>query len=153
MHNIQEAVRSYLERESGIAAVCAPDRCAGRYPVLAVGIFQEDTVLLSGGQQARCRFALSVTAAAGRERQGEAALLSGLVPILLRGIPVKLPVSGGQAVRRHLSPLHLRTEGDTLRFSLQLCLPVPPGNEAAAGTPEPMAQLYLSSPGGSNQTD
>lgn len=145
MHNIQEAVRSHLQAESGIRTVCAPDRCAGAYPVLAVSICQEDAVLLAGGKQALCGFALTVTAAALRERQGQTELLTALVPVLLRGIPMTVPpeAAGGRGVRRMLSPRQIRTEGDKLTFRLELCLPVPPKQEAGADAPGRMETLHL----------
>lgn len=36
MNDIKEGVRAYLERESGIHAVCAPARHTGEYPLLTV---------------------------------------------------------------------------------------------------------------------
>ena len=145
MHHIQEAVRAYLQAESGIRTVCAPDRCAGHYPVLAVSICQEDAVLISGGQQALCGFLLTVTAADARERQGHTALLTSLMPILLRGIPmtVQPEQSGGGRVQRILSPRQVRAEGDKVSFRLELCLPVPPKKDGGAGAEQRMEQLHL----------
>lgn len=128
MKHIQEAVRAYLQAASGIHTVCAPARHSGEYPLLAVDIREEGTVLLSGGTQAEQHYALTVTAAPDRMRQEEPALLGGLTTLLLRGVPMK---QGTEP--RVLHPLDIRTEGDELRFAVQLCVPVPP----AEGGQEP----------------
>ena len=79
MKHIQEAVRACLQAGSGIHTVCAPARHSGEYPLLAVDIREEGTVLVAGGTQAEQHYALTVTAAPDRMRQGEPALLGGLV--------------------------------------------------------------------------
>ena len=111
MNDIKEGVRAYLERESGIYAVCAPARHTGEYPLL------------------------TVTCAGNRERSDKNGRLAALVPVLLRGIPMALPsgVPGGGKVRRVLSPQGLETEGDELRFTLSLTRSVPPKADGGAG--------------------
>ena len=132
LDQIQEAVRACLQRESGIHTVCAPAVHTGEYPLLAVDIRESGSTLLAGGSQAEQGYEVTVTAAEDRLRHGETALLGSLVPILLRGVPME---------NRFLHPLDIRTEGDTLCFSLQLCVPVPPkeGTETAA----PMVRLHF----------
>ena len=145
MNRIQEAVCAYLQQESGISAVAAPDRAAGRYPALAVAVEERGVTLGDGGRQALHDWEVTVTAAKNRERDGETALLASLLPPLLRGIPLTVPgsVTGGQPVRRVLSPLQIRTEGDRLTFRLQVWAPVPP-KAAAGGEPGRMEVLHLS---------
>ena len=132
LDQIQEAVRACLQRESGIHTVCAPAAHTGEYPLLAVDIRENGSTLLAGGNQAEQGYEVTVTAAEDRLRHGETALLGGLVPILLRGVPME---------QRVLHPLDIRTEGDALCFSLRLCVPVPPseGTKKAA----PMARLHF----------
>lgn len=122
MNHIQDAVCAYLEAQTGIKAVRAGEHCAGKYPVLAVDIREEKTLLCAGGKQAEHTYRVTVTAAPNRERSGEVAALAGLVPVLLRGIPLVIPGGG----KRVLSPLGIETEDDALRFTLRLCVPIPP---------------------------
>ena len=133
LDQIQEAVRACLQRESGIHTVCAPAVHTGEYPLLAVDIRESGSTLLAGGRQAEQNYEVTVTAAEDRLRHGESALLGGLVPILLRGVPME---------QRVLHPLDIRTEVDKLCFSLRLCVPVPPteGTEKAA---PPMERLHF----------
>ena len=93
---------------------------------------ENGSTLLAGGNQAEQGYEVTVTAAQDRLRHGETALLGGLVPILLRGVPME---------KRVLHPLDIHTEGDKLCVSLRLCVPVPPkkGAEKAA----PMARLHF----------
>ena len=137
MKHIQEAVRACLQAGSGIHTVCAPARHTGEYPLLAVEIAQEGTVLLAGGTQAEQHYALTVTAAPDRMRQEEPTLLGGLVPLLLRGVPMK---QNGET--RVLHPLDIRTEGDELRFTVQLCVPVPPAEGGQESAPA-MERLHF----------
>ena len=97
MKHIQEAVRACLQAGSGIHTVCAPAHHTGEYPLLAVDIAQEGTVLLAGGTQAEQRYALTVTAAPNRMRQGETDLLSSLSALLLCmvGLFVSVPCLPG----------------------------------------------------------
>ena len=117
MNDIKEGVRAYLERESGIHAVCAPARHTGEYPLLTVDAREDGAVLCAGGAQAEHRYRVTVTCAGNRERSDKNGRLAALVPVLLRGIPMALPsgVPGGGKVRRVLSPQGLETEGDEPR--------------------------------------
>mgnify|MGYP006934514177 FL=1 len=142
MKDIREGVRAYLERESGIHAVCAPAMHAGEYPLLTVDAREDGVVLCAGGRQAEHRYRVSVTCASDRERSDKNAALSALADLLLRGIPVTLGEGAG-AQRRVLSPRELETEGDTLRFALALTRVVPP--EADSGGAETMRVLHWSS--------
>ena len=128
MNDIKEGVRAYLERESGIHAVCAPARHTGEYPLLTVDA-QEDGAVLCAGD---------------RERSDKNGRLAALVPVLLRGIPMALPsgVPGGGKVRRVLSPQGLETEGDELRFTLSLTRSVPPKADGGGAGSETMQVLH-----------
>lgn len=97
MNDIKEGVRAYLERESGIHAVCAPARHTGEYPLITVDAREDGTVLCAGGAQAEHRYRVTVTCAGDRERSDKNGRLAALVPVLLRGIPMALPsgVPGG----------------------------------------------------------
>ena len=127
MNDIKEGVRAYLERESGIHAVCAPARHTGEYPLLTVDAREDGAVLCAGD----------------RERSDKNGRLAALAPVLLRGIPMALPsgVPGGGKVRRVLSPQGLETEGDELRFTLSLTRSVPPKADGGAGS-ETMQVLH-----------
>ena len=93
------------------------------------------TVVLAGGRQAERRFTVTVTAAQNRQRDDHGALLGSLLYPLLRGVPARI---GGED--RVLHPLHLKTEGDKLCFTLCLCAAIPP--EEGSGTDaEPMQTL------------
>lgn len=133
LNQIQEAVRACLQRESGIHTICAPAAHTGEYPLLAVDIRENGSTLLAGGNQAEHDYEVTVTAAQDRLRHGETALLGGLVPVLLRGVPME---------KRFLHPLDIRTEGDTLCFSLRLCVPVPPSEGTEKAAP-PMERLHF----------
>ena len=121
MKAIQDAVRLYLERATGVRAVADRTRVAGEYPLLAVAVREDGTVLVDGGRQAEHTYRVTVTAASDRDRDGNTALLAALVPVLLRGVPM------GDRV---LHPLDVKTEGEELTFSLELCVPVPPDESA-----------------------
>jgi len=138
MNRIQEAVRAYLEQESGVKTVCDRTRVRGEYPLLAVSIREDGTVLLAGGRQAEHTYRVTVTAAADREREGNMSLLAGLPLLLLRGIPAKL-----DGERRTLHPLGIATEGETLTFSLTLCVPVPPAEYSGEAATETMQALHV----------
>ena len=138
MKHIQEAVRAYLEQATGIRTVADRTRVRGEYPLLAVEVQEKDTVLLSGGKQAEHTYQVTVTAAGDRERNGTAPLLSDLTLHLLRGVP--MAQDGGE---RTLHPLHISTEGETLSFSLELCVPVPPLAVDAPETADTMETLHF----------
>lgn len=119
MKDIQEAVRACLEERSGVKTVPDRSRCR-EYPLLAVSVREGGTVLLDGGKQAEYTYLVTVTAAADRDREGNTPLLSRLVPLLLRGVPLE---ENGE--HRVLHPLDIRTEGEELTFSVVLCRRLP----------------------------
>lgn len=129
MKEIQEAVRACLEQRSGVTAVSDRSRCR-TYPMLAVGVREGGTVLLDGGKQAEHTYFVTVTAVSDRDRAESAGLLSQLVPLLLRGVPME---DAGSGERRWLHPLNIRTEGEELTFSLVLCVRLPRPEEHPGG--------------------
>lgn len=138
MKDIQEAVRIYLEAVSGVKTVCDRTCVQGVYPLLAVAIQENGTVLVAGGRQAEHSYQVTVTAVSDRDREGTTALLAALVVPLLRGVPAK---KDGE--KRILHPLNIRTEGEELVFSLEVCVPVPPLQDAPVGASGRMETLYL----------
>lgn len=138
MKHIQEAVRAYLEEAARIRAVADRTFVRGEYPLLAIEVQEKGTVLLSGGKLAEHTYEVTVTAASDRERNGTTPLLSDLTLHLLRGIPMK---QDGE--KRMLHPLHITTEGDTLSFSLELCVPVPPLAVDAPEATDTMETLHF----------
>lgn len=138
MRAVQEAVRAYLEKYSGVRTVCNHTRVRGAYPLLAVAVREDGTVLVDGGRQAERTYAVTVTAASDREREGNPALVAGLVPLLLRGIPME---RAGE--RRVLHPLEIRTEGETVTFTITLCVSVPPLPDMAERAFEMMKDLHF----------
>ena len=173
MKHIQEAVRSWLELVSGVRTVADRTRARGKYPLLAVSVREDGTVLIDGGRQAEHTFQVTVTAVSDREREGNMELLSGLVPVLLRGIPMELPTGvsaetqqsgfGGESLssgesersasagcegygaceKRVLHPLGIATEGEDLTFSLVLCVPIPPLPKPGETEPGIMERLHF----------
>lgn len=137
MKEIQEAVRAYLEERSGVKAV--PDRSPCReYPLLAVSVREGGTVLLDGGRQAEHTYLVTVTAVSGRDREENTPLLSELVPLLLRGVPLE------NGEKRVLHPLDIRTEGEKLTFSVALCRRLPEAEKRPGETaPELMRTLHV----------
>lgn len=125
---MESTVAAYLNDVAKISAVAERTRAAGVYPLLAVSVREEGTVLVDGGRQAEHTYRVTVTAASDRHREGATALLSGLVPALLRGVPMETEGAG-----RVLHPLNIRTEGDQMTFDVELCVPLPetakPGGE------------------------
>ena len=136
MKAIQDAVRAYLQKATGVRTVADRTRAAGVYPLLAVAVREDGTVLVDGGRQAEHTDRVTVTAADHRDRDGNTALLSSLVPCLLRGVPME--TAGGS---RTLHPLDVRTEGGELTFSLELCVPVPPDESSGEAATETMKTL------------
>lgn len=125
MKEIQEAVRACLEERSGVGAV--PDRCRSReYPMLAVSVREGGTVLLDGGRQAEHTYLVTVTAVSDRDREENTPLLSELIPLLLRGVP--LEENGENQV---LHPLDIRTEGGEADLFRGAVPPPPRGGRAA----------------------
>lgn len=139
MKNIQNAVAAYLEQETGIHTVCDRTRVRGEYPLLAVSVAEKGTVLLAGGRLAEHTYAVTVTAVSDREREETTALLSGLTPVLLRGVPF----SGETGGKRMLHPLDIRTKGEELTFTLELCVSLPELSADAETAPEAMQTLHF----------
>ena len=106
----------------------------GVYPLLAVAVREDGTVLVDGGRQAEHTYWVTVTAASDRNRDGNTALLAALPPLLLRGVPMG---------ERTLHPLDIKTEGEELTFSLVLCVPVPPAQKPGQTEPGVMETLRL----------
>ena len=138
MKNIQEAVAVYLEQETGVHTVCDRTVVRGEYPLLAVGVEDKGTVLLAGGRQAEHTYAVTVTAISDREREGNTALLSGLIPVLLRGVPMET-MEGG----RILHPLDIRTEDEELTFNLELCVSLAALSQEGEAPTEAMQTLHF----------
>ena len=134
MKAIQDAVRLYLQKATGIRTVADKTRVAGEYPLLAVAVREDGTVLVDGGRQAEHTYRVTVTAASDRNRDGNTALLSSLTPCLLRGVPM------GDRV---LHPLDVKTEGEELTFSLELCVALPEPEKPGMEPPGVMENLHL----------
>lgn len=124
MKEIQRAVAECLRQRTGLRV--AEDRSHCReYPMLAVSVRSGGTVVIDGGRQAERSYLVEVTAVSGRDREENTALLSGLVPLLLAGIPMG---------ERTLHPLDVKAGGEELAFSLTLCVPLPRRAKPNAGT-------------------
>lgn len=138
MTRIQEAVRAYLEQTTGIRTISDRARVRGEYPLLAVEVRENGTVLLAGGKLAEHTYQVTVTAASDREREKNTALLSSLWGPLLRGVPLEQ----GSEIRM-LHPLNISTDKDTLSFSLELCVPVPPPSFDSPEATHSMEMLHF----------
>ena len=138
MKTIQEAVAAYLESACGVKTVSDRTRVRGEYPLLAVSVKSEGTVLIAGGRQAEQTYLVTVTAVGDRARDGTTGLLSSLALPLLRGIPTVL-----EGEQRTLHPLNIETDGEELTFSLVLCVPVPPVSTPDAETGDTMHTLHF----------
>ena len=150
MIQIQEAVRAHLQEQTGVETVCDRSLCR-RYPMLAVSVREEGVTLLDGGRQAEHAFSVTVYAATDRSRAEAGEMLSQIVPVLLRGIPMEQTrgdaagagaETAGESAgersasgeskgyraceKRVLHPLNLSTEGEELTFTVALCVPLPP---------------------------
>lgn len=134
MKAIQDAVTAYLQKVMGVRTVADRTRVAGEYPLLAVAVREDGTVLVDGGRQAEHTYRVTVTAASDRNRDGNTALLASLVPHLLRGVPM------GDRV---LHPLDVKTEGEELTFSLELCVALPEPERPGMEPPGIMQMLNL----------
>ena len=134
MKAIQDAVTAYLQKVTGVRTVADKTRGAGEYPLLAVAVREDGTVLVDGGRQAEHTYRVTVTACSDRNRDGNTALLSSLAPCLLRGVPM------GDRV---LHPLDVKTEGEELTFSLELCVPLPEPEKPGTEPPGIMQTLNL----------
>lgn len=141
MKHIQNAVRTYLEQVTGVPTAADRTRVPGVYPMLAVCVRENGTVLLAGGALAEHRYQVTVTALSDREREENTALLAALPVHLLRGVPME----SGEGTRV-LHPLQITTEGEELTFSVELCVPVPPLAAGQAGEASPMETLSLEFP-------
>ena len=138
MKAIQDAVTAYLQKATGVRTVADKTRVAGEYPLLAVAVREDGTVLVDGGRQAEHTYRVTVTACSDRNRDGNTALLTSLAPCLLRGVPMET-----EDGNRTLHPLDIKTEGEELTFSLELCVPVPPDESAGEAATEHMGTLHL----------
>lgn len=138
MKAIQDAVRLYLQKATGIRTVADKTRVAGEYPLLAVAVREDGTVLVDGGRQAEHTYRVTVTACSDRNRDGNTALLASLVPHLLRGVPMETEDGG-----RTLHPLDVKTEGEELTFSLELCVALPEPEKPGTEPPGIMQTLNL----------
>ena len=136
MRTVQEAVRAHLERYGGVRTVCDRTRVKGAYPLLAVAVREDGTVLVDGGRQAEHTYAVTVTAVSDREREDNTALLSRLPALLLRGIPMER-----DGERRVLRPENIRTEEEAVTFSITLCVSVPPLPDMGGEGSEMMGNL------------
>ena len=134
MKAIQDAVTAYLETATGVRTVADRTRAPGVYPLLAVAVREDGTVLVDGGRQAEHTYRVTVTACSDRNRDGNTALLASLPPVLLRGVPMG---------ERTLHPLDIKTEGEELTFSLALCVPVPPAQKPGQAEPGIMGSLHF----------
>ena len=134
MKAIQDAVTAYLQKVTGVRTVADRTRVAGEYPLLAVAVREDGTVLVDGGRQAEHTYRVTVTAASDRNRDGNTALLASLAPYLLRGVPMG---------NRVLHPLDVKTEGEELTFSLELCVPLPEPEKPGTEPPGIMQTLNL----------
>ena len=138
MKAIQDAVTAYLQKAMGIRTVADRTRVAGEYPLLAVSVREDGTVLVDGGRQAEHTYRVTVTAASDRNRDGNTALLASLPPHLLRGVPME--TENGS---RTLHPLDVKTEGEELTFSLELCVALPEPEKPGMEPPGIMQTLNL----------
>lgn len=134
MKAIQDAVTAYLETATGVRTVADRIRTPGVYPLLAVAVREDGTVLVDGGRQAEHTYRVTVTACSDRNRDGNTGLLASLPPVLLRGVPMG---------ERTLHPLDIKTEGEELTFSVVLYVPVPPAQKPGQTEPGVMATLRL----------
>ena len=150
MKAIQDAVTAYLQEQTGVRTVADRTRVQGEYPMLAVAVRENGTVLVSGGTQAEHTYRVTVTAASDRNRDGNTALLASLVPLLLRGVPMEANMGGSDGSegyascgKRVLHPLDIRTEGEELTFSLELCVALPQPEKPGMEPPGIMTTLNL----------
>ena len=137
MNRIQEAVAACLQERTGVRTVCGRSHLR-EYPMLAVEAAENGTVLLDGGRQAEHSYTVTVTAASDRTRAHNGDLLASLTPLLLGGIPMTC----GDG-KRALHPLNCETDGETLTFSLALCVPVPPLPDSRPAATDTMETLHL----------
>ena len=138
MKAIQDAVTAYLHKVTGVRTVADRTRVTGEYPLLAVAVREDGTVLVDGGRQAEHTYRVTVTACSDRNRDGNTALLASLVPYLLRGVPMER-----EDGNRTLHPLDVKTEGEELTFSLELCVSLPEPEKPGQTEPGIMESLHL----------
>lgn len=117
---MESAVAAYLNGAAKATAVAEGTRAAGVYPLLAVSVREEGTVLVDGGRQAEHTYRVTVTAASDRHREGATG------PFVRTGPgPAPGRAHGDGGAERVLHPLNIRTEGDQLTFDVELCVPLP----------------------------
>ena len=95
---------------------------------------QACTGIRTVADRTRARGEYPLLAVSVREREVNTALLSSLTPVLLRGVPMG---------ERTLHPLELKTEGETLTFTVELCVPLPRPEKPGMEPPGRMATLNL----------
>lgn len=137
MRAIQNAVAAYLQAKTGVPAAADRSLCR-EYPMLAVAVREDGTVLLAGGKQAEHTYRVTVTAVSDRDRSGNTELLAALPPLLLAGVPMER-----DGCRRILHPLDICTEGEKLTFSLELCVPLPQPVKPGQTGPGIMETLHM----------
>ena len=135
MKDIQQAVADFLAARTGVRTVCGRSKLA-EYPMLAVAVEERDTVLVDGGRQTETTFAVTVTARADRTGEETTALLASVAQILPGGIPM-----ARDGEKRVLHPLKCETKGETLAFTVAVCLPVPDRSQPQA--PGIMRELHF----------
>ena len=119
MKDIQQAVADFLTAQTHVRTVCGRSKLA-EYPMLAVAVEETDTVLVDGGRQAETTFAVTVTAKADRTGEETTTLLTSVARALPGGIPM---TRDGE--KRVLHPFKCETKGETLAFTVAVCLPIP----------------------------
>ena len=128
MKAVQDSVAAYLQACTGVRTVADRTRARGEYPLLAVSVREDGTVLVDGGRQAEHTYRVTVSAASDREREVNTALLSSLTPVLLRGVPMG---------ERTLHPLELKNRGrdaDVHGGAVRAAAPDGETRHGAAGT-------------------
>ena len=70
MKAVQDSVAAYLQESTGVRTVADRTRARGEYPLLAVSVREDGTVLVDGGRQAEHTYRVTVSAASDREREG-----------------------------------------------------------------------------------
>lgn len=131
MTEIRDAVAACLEKRTGVRSVGQKSRTAGAYPALVVRVRRGGSILFAGGRQVEQRCTVTVQVAADRERNETPALLERCTAALLKGVPCG---------KRHLRPEDVKSEGDTLSFSLTVCALVP---RTEGEEPEIMRQVHV----------
>ena len=72
MKAVQDSVAAYLQACTGVRTVADRTRARGEYPLLAVSVREDGTVLVDGGRQAEHTYRVRTAAPAGKARHGAA---------------------------------------------------------------------------------